>query len=683
MKWSATWLRACALAFLVAAVGLRGQGMVRAQPLPEAPPEIQSEVDERFEATPFPMGQVNLLDSPFRDALQRDVDYLLRLEPDRFLHNFHKLAGLEPKAPRYGGWESMQIAGHSLGHYLSALSLYYAKRSGDDVNQQMRAQRVKQRIHYIVDELARVQDAWGNGYVGGIPGQKELWQEIRVGEVNGEPFHLNTVWVPWYTLHKLYAGLIDAYAYTGDETALRVVTGMADWAIDVTSNLSPKQWQEMLDTEHGGMNESLANLYALTGEKKYLRLSRKFHHNDVLSPLAAQTAHLEGLHANTQIPKVIGAARQYELTGEDSLRTIADAFWDRVVNHHTYVIGGNTEGEHFGPRDSLSNRLGTTTAETCNTYNMLKLSRHLFSLSPEPRYADYYERGLYNHILASQDPKRGMPTYFVSLKPGHFKTYSSPDSSFWCCTGSGMENHVRYGQGIYYHTSDDLYVNLFIPSTLSWSEKGIRVRQETDFPKANTTTITFETDEPTTAGLRLRHPTWAKGDLTVRVNGEPVETESAPGSYLTLRRTWAPGDSVTVEFPMSLHTEPMPDDSSRVAVLYGPIVLAGDLGTQGLPSGGAFAKDHLAFSGNDLFIPDSLRDKEQPYAMEGTPSVPTLQADPERVREWVEPVDGQPLTFRTTGVGLDENVTLRPFYDTHHQRYTVYWKTRAPSESTQ
>jgi DUF1680 family protein len=663
---------------VVLAVGLWGGVPVQAQPLTEAPTEIRVDVQERFSAKPFPHGRVQLLDSPFREALRRDVDYLLQLEPDRLLHNFHELAGLEPKGPLYGGWESRQIAGHSLGHYLSALSLYHAKRSGDDVNQQMRAQRVEERIHYIVDELARVQDEWGNGYVGGIPGQEELWKEIRNGEVNGEPFHLNEVWVPWYTLHKLYAGLIDAYAYTGDETALHVVTGMADWAIDVTSNLSPSQWQEMLDTEHGGMNESLANLYALTGEEKYLRLSRKFHHNDVLSPLAAQTAHLEGLHSNTQIPKVIGAARQHELTGEDSLRTIADTFWERVVDHHTYVIGGNTEGEHFGPRDSLSQRLGTTTTETCNTYNMLKLSRHLFSLSSEPRYADYYERALYNHILASQDPKRGMFTYFVSLKPGHFKTYSTPDSSFWCCVGSGMENHVRYGQGIYFHTNDDLFVNLFIPSELSWSEKGIRVRQETNFPKENTTQLTFEMDDPTTAGLRLRHPRWAKGDLSVRVNGESVETESDPGSYLSLRRTWASGDSVSVEFPMSLHTEPMPDDPQRVAVLYGPIVLAGDLGTDGMPAGGAYAKDHLVFTGDELFLPAELREDRDPYPVkEKTPSVPTLQADPERVTEWIEPVEGEPLIFRTTGVGLDENVTLRPFYDTHHQRYTVYWKTQS------
>ncbi|MFP4229300.1 MAG: beta-L-arabinofuranosidase domain-containing protein, partial [Salinivenus sp.] len=535
----------------------------------------------------------------------------------------------------------------------------------------LRGYRVEERIDYIVEELAAAQDAHGNGYVGGIPGQEALWKEIESGTVEGEPFYLNDVWVPWYTLHKLYAGLIDAYAYTGNETALHVVTDLADWAIDVTDGLSPAQWQEMLDTEHGGMNESLANLYALTGEQRYLTLSRKFHHGDVLTPLAQDTARLGGLHGNTQIPKVIGAARQYELTGADSLRTIADAFWERVVNHHTYVIGGHSEGEHFGPRDSLSTRLGTTTAETCNTYNMLKLTRHLFSLSAAPRYADYYERALYNHILASQEPKRGMTTYFMSLEPGHFKTYATPDSSFWCCTGSGMENHVRYGQGIYFQKDDNLFVNLFIPSALSWEEQGVTVRQHTRFPEENTTRLTFEMDEPTELGLRLRNPGWTDGPPTVRVNGERVEPEMMNG-FLSHRRTWQPSDTVEVTLPMSLRTERMPDDPDRVAVLYGPIVLAGTLGTEGLPEGGAYAKDHLTYTGADLFIPDSLRTAEHPYTL-NPPPVPSLQAEADRVAEWLTPVEGEPLSFQTRSVGLEENLTFRPFYDVHHQRYSVYW----------
>lgn len=619
--------------------------------------------DVQAAAEPFPVQQVRITEGPFRDAMERDIAYLLDLEPDRFLHNFRELAGLEPKAPHYGGWESMQIAGHSLGHYLTALSFAYAQTG---------QQRIRDRIDYIVEELALAQAEWGNGYVGAIPGQRELWEEIRRGDVNGEPFGLNGVWVPWYTLHKLYAGLIDAHSYAESEGALRVVTDLADWAIETTGGLSHDQWQEMLDAEHGGMNEALANLYAITGEERFMQLSRKFHHEDVLHDRILRTLDLEGLHANTQIPKVIGAVRQYELTGDDSLRTIADAFWDQIVQEHTYAMGGNTEGEHLGPPGALDGRLGTTTAETCNTYNMLKLTRHLFALSAAPRYADYYEGALYNHILASQEPARGMMTYFVSLRPGHFKTYSTPDSSFWCCTGSGMENHVRYGQGIYFHRDDALYVNLFIPSEVEWAEQGITLRQETGFPRENTTRLTLSTEAPTDVELRIRHPKWAVDAPVVRVSGQFVDMESEPGSYITLRRTWESGDTIEVEYPMTLHTEPLPGAPDQVAVLYGPIVLAGVLGTDGMPADSAYAKDHLAYTGADLFIPADLRDRQEPYDLD-TPSIPRLDVDPERVDEWVQPVDGEPLTFRVAGAGLQNDIMLRPFYDVHHQRYTVYW----------
>ena len=607
-----------------------------AQPFDTRPGRTDASMTPRLVAEPFEIQQVRLLDGPFKEAMERDARYLMELEPDRLLHRFRSLAGLEPKGKLYGGWESQQISGHSLGHYLSALSMYYAES---------RDERFKERVAYIVSELAKAQEARGNGYVGAIPGQDTLWTEIRQGQVEGEPFNLNGVWVPWYTLHKLFAGLIDAYSYTDNQQALQVVTALADWAYETTEGLSDAQWQEMLDTEHGGMNEALANLYALTGEQRYLDLSLKFHHGDVLSPIARRTPQLEGLHANTQIPKVVGAVRQYELTGLDSLRTIADVFWDRVVYHHSYHIGGNSAGEHFGPPDSLASRLGVGTAETCNTYNMLKLSRHLFGLTGEARYADYHERALYNHILASQEPKRGMMTYYMSLKPGHFKTYSSPDSSFWCCVGSGMENHVRYGQGVYFHKNDALYVNLFIPSELTWKEKGITLRQETRFPEDGTTRLTFDMEEAKKVNLRIRHPEWAKSPPEVRINGRDVVSNSEPGSYFTLRRTWHPGDEIEVTFPMRLHTETLAGGPQRTAVLYGPIVLAGVLGTEKLPEGGAYAgSDQWAY-------------KDAPEI-----DVPRLEAAPERVSKWLEPVEGEPLTFRTKGVGEPEEVTFRPFY---------------------
>jgi DUF1680 family protein len=318
------------------------------------------------------------------------------------------------------------------------------------------------------------------------------------------------------------------------------------------------------------------------------------------------------------------------------------------------VIGGNSQDEHFGPPGQLADRLKASTAETCNTYNMLRLTRHLFALSAQPRYAEYYERALYNHILASQEPQQGMFVYLMSLKPGHFRTYSTPDSSFWCCVGSGMENHVRYGEAIYYHNDDELFVNLFIASEVAWADKGVRLRQETRFPEENTTRLVLSADEPVAFGLRLRHPAWAQDPLTVRLNGQPVDASSTPGSYLTLRRTWAPGDVVDVTFPMRLRLEAMPDDDKRVAILYGPIVLAGALGTEDMPEGGAFSQDQRTYLGLDA------------------PPVPTLAAEAARVSEWVEPLD-EPLTFRTVGVGRPHDVTLIPFYDAHHQRYTVYW----------
>ncbi len=613
-----------------------------------SPGRLASEPDAdtpvRLAAAPFAPGDVHLLDGPFRDARDRNAAYLLALEPDRLLHGFLVEAGLKPKAPMYGGWESMGVAGHSLGHYLTALSLAYAE-SGDA--------RFRERIRYIVVELARAQST--DGYVAAIPGGREKLERLARGEVEAKPFDLNGLWVPWYTQHKVLAGLIDAYRHAGSEEALRVARRFADWTDRTTSSLSPEQWQTMLAAEHGGMNEALADLYRLTGDKRYLDLSRKFYHRNILSPLVRRIPDLEGKHANTQIPKVIGLARLYELLGADSLETAARFFWDQVVSGHTYAIGGNTLVEHFGPPGKLSERLGPGTAESCNTYNMLKLTRDLFTHSAEERYAEYYERALYNHILASQEPERGMFTYFMSMEPGHFKTYSTPDSSFWCCVGTGMENHTRYGEAIYFKAGDTLLVNLFIPSTVAWREKGLTVRQETRFPQSGATRFTIRTERSVPLTLGIRRPRWAEGPLSIRVNGEPVPVTGRPGAYLTVHRSWKSGDVLEVDFPMQLRTEAMPDNPRRIAILYGPIVLAGALGAKGLPTGGAYTSEPRQFF------------KWPPIAP------PKLAARPERVAEWVRPVEGEPLTFRTVGVGRPDDVTLVPFYRIHHQRYTVYW----------
>jgi DUF1680 family protein len=419
--------------------------------------------------------------------------------------------------------------------------------------------------------------------------------------------------------------------------------------------MTPDEWQAMLGTEYGGMNEALADMYGLTGDRRYLELSRKFHDLAVLHPLAEGIPNLEGKHVNTQVPKLLGTLRQYELTGADSLRAMAEYFWERVIGYHTYVIGGNSEREYFGPPGILADRLGWNTAETCNTYNMMRLSREFFTLTGDIRYAEYYERALYNHILASQDPATGMMTYYVSLQPGHFKTYSKPEDSFWCCVGTGMENHVRYGESIYFHDGRSVTVNLFIPSRVEWEQKGVVLTQETAFPEEPSTELTVTAEGQREFALRIRHPYWADGALAVKVNGEAVTAPARPGGYLVLDRTWADGDRVEITFPMGLHTEAMPDLASRVAILYGPVVLAGDLGTEGLPEGGAYA------------------DEDNVFADVADPPVPVLAGKAAEVASWLRPTGDSPLTFRTSGVGRPNDVTLIPFYKMHHRRYTVYW----------
>ncbi len=595
----------------------------------------------------FDLADVTLLPSPFQAARDRDTAYLLSLEPDRFLHNFRTEAGLTPKAPIYGGWENSGVAGHILGHYLSALSMEYRATHNP---------RIKLRVDYIVDELALCQEKNGHGYVSAIPDGKAMFADVAAGHGDG----VHRGWVPWYTMHKVMAGLRDAYLYTGNAKAKDVLVKLSDWAVDTTRNLDDAQWQIMLEQEHGGMNEVLADVYALTGDPKYLTLSRKFYQKAVLYPLTRREDDLTGLHGNTQIPKLIGLARLYELTGDPKDKTAAEYFWGRVVHTRTYAIGANTDGEHFDAPGKLSLHLSPVTAETCNTYNMLKLTRHLFQWTPSAEYADFYERALYNHILASQDPKRGMMTYYVSLKPGHFKTYSSPTESFWCCVGTGMENHVKYGDSIYFHDAQSLYVNLFIPSVLKWHEKGLTVHQETRFPDSDTTRLTLTCAKPTTMVLKVRYPSWAHG-MTVSVNGQAQTISGKPGSYVSVHRLWKNGDRVDIILPMHLYTEPMPDDPTKVAILYGPLVLAGQLGDEGIHA-------PMPYATGD----------QGAYFRVSDPQVPVLVTDGTALTSWLKPVVGSPLTFRTAGAGRPVDVTLKPFYSTYYGRYTVYWDTFTP-----
>lgn len=592
----------------------------------------QTPVRDRLqrEAEEFRLEDVRLLDGPFKHAMMKDAEYLLRLDADRLLSGFRKEAGLKPKAEAYGGWESMTIAGHSLGHYLSACALMFAA-TGDV--------RFRERVNYIIAELEECQRANGNGYVAAIPNGKKIFQEVSAGDIRVKPFDLNGGWVPWYTLHKLFAGLLDAHRYLQSTRALGIAVKLADWADATVAKLNEEQFQRMLDCEHGGMNEVLAEVYARTGNQKYLQLSRRFHHKAVLEPLASREDRLQGLHANTQIPKLIGLARRYELTLDAEDKTAAEFFWQRVVRHHSYVNGGNSDGERFGPPDKLSNRLSPNTSETCNTYNMLKLTRHLFEWNASAEYADYYERALYNHILASQDPDDGMVCYYVPMKAGSKKLYSKPFDDFWCCVGTGMENHAKYGEAIYFHNDDSLWVNLFIPSELNWREKGLSLRQETRYPESDKVNFTVKAQKPANFSLRLRYPGWAN-NVSVAVNGRPETVNAKPGSFIEIKRTWKTGDRVELTIPMSLRLEAMPDNPRRVAILYGPTVLAGELGPE---------------------------DAETTVNL-----VPALMTGDRPVSEWIKPATG-PITFQTASAGKPNEFTLYPFYRMHHKRYAVYW----------
>lgn len=603
---------------------------------------------------PFKLGQVQLLDSPFKAAMERNAKYLLALEPDRLLHNTRKYAGLKPKGELYGGWEASGVAGHTLGHYLTALSLHYAA-TGDA--------RFRDRIAYIVKEMAECQRAYGDGYVGALPPlELQTLRDLKSGkvEVQGSFNFKGGAWVPWYTQHKVLAGLKDVWTLAGIEEAKEITIKLADWVETVTRNLTAAQRQQMLQVEFGGMSETLADIFALTGNRKYLETSRRFYHEAILRPLLEGRDELAGKHANTQIPKIIGEARRYEVSGDDDARKIAEYFWQRVVNHHSYVIGGNSEHEHFGPPDRLAQRLGQATAESCNTYNMLRLTRHVFSWQPEAQYFDYYERALYNQILASQDPHRGMFAYFISLKPGHFKTFSTPFNSFWCCVGSGIENHTKYNDSIYFHDEDSLYVNLFIPSRLTWEEKGLALVQQTSYPREDRVDFRFSIKQPTMLVFKVRSPQWTTA-LEFHLNGKPLRVSSTPNGYAEIRRTWNEGDVLQVRIPMAVRTEAMPDDPNKVAFVYGPLVLAGDLGRVSANQTVPYAPDQ-----DDNFHHPSI-------------SVPYLVTDSRDLPAEVKRDSGD-LVFRIASIARPHAVTLRPFNELFYEFYNVYWDVMTPAQ---
>ena len=634
------------------------------------------ETEGRIKARPTPLSAVRLTGGPLAHAQSLDHEYLLRLEPDRMLAYYRELAGLEPRAEPYGGWDGggRNLTGHIGGHYLSAASLMYAA-TGDAA--------MKDRVDYMVDELAEVQERHGDGFVGALEGVRAAFERLSAGDIDSAAFDLNGEWSPWYTLHKTYAGLRDAYRFAGNRKALEVETRFAAWAEAVVAPLDDGQLQHMLNTEFGGMNEVFVDLYEDTGDERWLALSFKFEHTDFIEPLKRHRDNLGGKHGNTQIPKLIGSADRYALTGDAGDLVAAAFFWDQVAHHHSFATGGHGTDEYFGPPGRLDDRVDGRTAETCNVYNMIKLTRRLFELRPDPVYADFHERALFNHILASMDPEDGRTCYMVPVGRRVAHEYQNMDRSFTCCVGSGMESHALHGDGLYYESDDRWWVNLYAPSTAEWPDAGARWTMETEFPIGETARLTLSLDAPRDFTLSLRRPYWAKDGFRARVNGQPVAfpttaavppeergyrgdlyvADALPASdYVDVTRTWRDGDVVEIELPKSLRVEGLPDNPRRASVLWGPLVLAGDLGPA--PSGEGGVDD----AGDPTTVPVFVRE-------EGP------------VSSWVEAVGTEPGRFRTAGagrspdpVGDPREVDLVPFYQLHRRTYSTYWDLFTPAE---
>jgi DUF1680 family protein len=603
----------------------------------------------------FPQGDVRLLEGPFKTMQDVDHAYLMRLEPDRLLAQFRVEAGLEPKAKPYGGWESpaqpgktWSLAGHSLGHYLSALSLMY--RVTDDY-------RLKERVAYLTKGLKECQEKRGDGSLVAFPYARELEADIRSNKVET----VDKYWAPFYTIHKELAGLRDAWLWCGDTTARAVLVGLADWCGSLVKDLPDERRERLLNMEHGGMAEVLADVYAITGDTKYLEYARLYSHHALLDPLADGKDNLTGKHANTQVPKFIGFQRIHELSGDARAGAAAAFFWQTVVKDRTWVNGGNSIHEHFPePKDMGKLIPDDGGPETCNTYNMLKLTEALYREKPGAAYVDYYENALFNHILASQAPLVGAGAfvYYTPLRPDFGRAYGTDFTCFWCCTGTGMENHARYGEFIYSHDASALTVNLFVASELNWRERGVALRQETRFPDEAGSALVF-TAAPTEAlTLRIRHPFWLVGQsLSLTVNNQAVNITSQPGGYAELTRHWQAGDRVKIELPMKIRVVRQEKVPGWVSFFYGPILLVGELGAEGTTQ-----SDYIG-----RYTPIK--------ALRPLAKAPVILAshDEDMVAR-VTPIPGRPSAFQTSGLVKPADVTLAPFFRTHFQRYAMYWQ---------
>lgn len=623
------------------------------------------QAQNRLYADEFPLGDITLLEGPLKAARDLNIKTLLQYDCDRLLAPYLKEAGLTPKAESYPNWDSLD--GHVGGHYLTAMAINAA--TGDEA--------CRERMMYFISELQRCADAhaknhpdWGKGYVGGVPGSDRIWSAYKKGDFNA----YNSAWVPFYNIHKMYAGLRDAWVYCGNEQAKKLFLGFCDWAIDLTVGLSDAQVEQTLHTEHGGMNEVLADAYAITGDRKYLDVAKRFSHRRLLIPLSQRQDCLDNMHANTQVPKVVGFERIAELSADEAYHDASIYFWDIVTGERSLAFGGNSRREHFPSKEACMDFINDIDGpETCNTNNMLKLTEELHRRNPEARFADYYELATFNHILSSQHPEHGGYVYFTPARPRHYRNYSAPNEAMWCCVGTGMENHGKYGQFIYTHVGDALYVNLFVNSELTWKEKGLTLRQETTFPYAETSRITITevghhrstsslgSSKNSQFSLLVRYPGWVKpGSFEVKVNGKPVSIIAGPSSYVAINRQWKKGDVVDITFPMHNSVKYLPNQPQYIALMHGPIMLAMKTGTEDL--------DHLI--ADDSRFGQYASGKKLPIN-----EAPILiNNNLEDFANDLEPIVGKPLHFTlTTKMENGIRNEIQPFFEIHDARYMMYW----------
>jgi DUF1680 family protein len=603
-------------------------------------PLVFERKDVKLQVQPFPLRDVTLAeDGPYAQSRAWSRGYMLRLGTDRLLHNFRVNAGLPSNAVPLGGKESPTSPGrgHWVGHYLSACALLYGS-TGDA--------EIKARGAALVAGIAECQAKLGtSGYVSAFP--ETAFTRLEYGQQMSSPF---------YTLHKLMAGLLEMHEAGGNAQALDVVVKMAGWVDGWTALRSEERMQEILNQEFGGMGEVLYNLAAVTNDNRWAQVGDRFQKKVFLRPLLERKDELRQLHANTHIPQVIAAARRYELTGDQRFRVMPEFFWETIVESRTFATGGSGTMERwvtYANHLAWEMKSSSENQECCCAYNMMKLTRHMYGWEPQMRYVEYYERNLLNHRLGTIEPETGRTTYFLSMSPGAWKTICTEDHTFWCCNGTALEEFARLQNSIYFHDENSLYVNLFVASELEWKGRGVRLKQETSFPKEPRTRLTITSTPKDKWTMRLRVPAWTTEEARVLVNGRVMEVAPQPGTYVNLTRMWKAGDRVELEMPMRLTREVLGDDPSLQAFLYGPVVLAGQF-----PMGELSAR--------------LLHGEEDPKVKESPIPVPALTERGDRLEEWIAPVEGETLTFRTTGVG-GEQVTLKPLNQSW-QRFAVYFQ---------